>query len=67
MFRLLNKQEEAEFKLWARRNYTIGTEISEVWHPVVQDECRRMCEEKGMLLDVEDLNRSPIRNLGLEN
>lgn len=67
MFRLLNKKEEAEFRLWAHAHYIPGTEISEVWHPVVQDECRRMCEEKGILLDVEDANKSPVRNSGLEN
>lgn len=67
MFRLLNKQEEAEFRLWARRNYTIGSEISEVWHPVVQDECRRMCEENASSFDAEDGKNSPETNLGLEN
>lgn len=46
MFRFLDKEEEANFRLWARQNYTPFTEISELWHPVVQDECRRMCEEK---------------------
>lgn len=48
MFRVLSKEEEAEFRLWARRNYTPLAEISELWHPVVQDECRRMCEESGV-------------------
>ena len=48
MFRQLSKNEAAEFRLWARRNYTPGTEISELWHLVVQDECRRMCEENGI-------------------
>ena len=67
MFRLLNKQEEAEFRLWARRNYTIGSEISEVWHPVVQDECRRMCEESGIRFVAGDGKNSPERSLGLEN
>lgn len=52
MFRVLNKEEEAQFRLWARRNYTPFTEISEVWHPVVQDECRRMCEESQIRFDV---------------
>jgi len=46
MFRFLNKEEEANFRLWARANYTPFTEISDLWHPVVQDECRLMCEEK---------------------
>lgn len=67
MFRLLNKQEEAKFRLWARAHYTPGTEISEVWHPVVQDECRQMCQEDGIRFGVEDGKDSPERNLGLEN
>ena len=46
MFRFLDKDEEANFRRWARENYTPFTEISELWHPAVQDECRRMCEEK---------------------
>ena len=46
MFRFLTKEEEVTFRLWARNNYTPFTEISKLWHPVVQDECRRMCEEK---------------------
>lgn len=46
MFRFLDKEEEAKFRRWARENYTPFTEISELWHPVVQDECRRICEEK---------------------
>lgn len=46
MFRFLSKEEEAQFRLWARKNYTPFTEISELWHPVVQDECNKMCQEK---------------------
>lgn len=46
MFRFLSKKEEANFRRWARDNYTPFTEISELWHPVEQDECRLMCEEK---------------------
>lgn len=61
MFRLLNKREEAEFRLWARKNYAPGTEISEVWHPVVQDECRRMGEENEIQTDVAaDISRGEI-------
>lgn len=62
MFRSLNKKEEAEFRGWARRNYTPGNEISEVWHPVVRDECRRMCEENGTRFDADggkDAERIP--------
>jgi endonuclease III-like uncharacterized protein len=46
MFRFLSKDEEITFRRWARDNYTPFTEISELWHPVVQEECRKMCEEK---------------------
>ncbi len=46
MFRFLTKAEKTNFRRWARNNYTPFTEISELWHPVVQDECRKMCEEK---------------------
>ena len=58
MFRQLNEKEAAEFRLWARRNYAPGTEISEVWHPVVQDECRRMCEENGVHFDADGGSRA---------
>ena len=51
MFRFLTKEEEVTFRLWARNNYTPFTEISKLWHPVVQDECRRMCEEKQIIKD----------------
>lgn len=58
MFRLLNEKEEAEFRSWARRNYTPGTEITEVWHPVVQDERRRMCKENGVRFDADGGSRA---------
>ena len=66
MFRSLNKREEAEFRVWARRNYTPGNEISEVWHPVVRDECRRMCEEKGVYPE-PGAEKSPEGDFGLKN
>lgn len=65
MFRLLNEKEEADFRRWARRNYAPGTEICEVWHPVVQDECRRMCEENGVQFEVES-EKSSKGDFGLE-
>lgn len=54
MFRFLTKEEEVNFRLWARKNYTPFTEISELWHPVVQDECNKMCEEKQIHFRVEN-------------
>jgi hypothetical protein len=47
LFRELTEAEEMEFRLWARENYEPFTEIKGIWHPVVQDECRRMNEEAG--------------------
>ena len=41
-FRELNDKEMADFQRWARENYEIGAEISELWHPAVRDECERM-------------------------
>ena len=38
----LNEDEVADFKQWARDNYEIGTDISSIWHPVVQEECHLM-------------------------
>jgi hypothetical protein len=47
LFRQLNEEEEARFRLWARDTYTPFEPISGVWHPCVQDECRKMNEEQG--------------------
>lgn len=66
MFRRLSENEAAEFRLWARRNYTPGTGINEVWHPVVQDECRRMCEENDIRYQVVD-KKSLEEDFGLKN
>jgi len=45
LFRPLNRKEEHQFRKWAREHYTPLTPINGVWHPVVQDECRKMNEE----------------------
>lgn len=39
LFRELTKQEEAEYRQWARDNYVKFAPIKGVWHPVIQDEC----------------------------
>lgn len=41
-FRRLTPAEESKFRQWARKHYLLHTEISELWHPTVQDECRRL-------------------------
>lgn len=65
MFRQLNEKEAAEFRLWARANYMLGTEISELWHPVVQNECRQMCEENGIWFDAAN-GKSPEKDFGFK-
>jgi len=45
MFRTLDEVETKQFQQWARDNYAPGTTISELWHPVVRDECRKINDE----------------------
>ena len=45
LFKNLDANDVADYKKWARDNYELGTLISEVWHPVVQDECAVMNDE----------------------
>ena len=45
LFRDLSPEEEKEFRQWAHENYTPGDNIKGIWHPVVQDECRKINEE----------------------
>jgi hypothetical protein len=44
MFRELSENEAQTFRAWARDNYIPLSPILGIWHPVVQDECRRMNE-----------------------
>lgn len=44
LFRDLDSTEEASFRSWAREHYQPLTPIQGLWHPVVQDECRRINE-----------------------
>ena len=42
----LDEEEIDGFRQWARDNYEPLTPISTGWHPIIQDECRIMNEEK---------------------
>ena len=42
MFKKLTAEEEISCREWAHDNYTLLEPISGCWHPVVQDECRKM-------------------------
>jgi hypothetical protein len=41
-FRHLSESQVKEFKQWTRDNYTPGDEISDLWHPVIKEECRKI-------------------------
>lgn len=41
-FRDLEPWEEEEFRKWARKEYQAGDPISDLWHPVVRDECEKI-------------------------
>jgi len=49
LFRELSEQDEKDFRQWARDTYEPFSQISGVWHPVVQDECSKINKEKGMI------------------
>lgn len=50
-YRQLTTTEETTFRRWARENYKPGSsEISGCWHPVVQDECVRMNQERAVFV-----------------
>lgn len=41
----LTAEQETKFRAWAREHYQPNSEISEVWHPAVQDECQKINTE----------------------
>ena len=51
LFRELSPQEEGIFRYWARQNFGPLDKISELWHPVVREECAKIKAEH------EEMNR----------
>jgi hypothetical protein len=47
-FRELSSEDETLFRAWARETYKPFSDISGIWHPVVQDECRKINEENAV-------------------
>lgn len=46
MFQSIQDEKEIqEYRKWARDNYKPLSDIRGIWHPIIQDECRRMNEE----------------------
>lgn len=50
-FRKLSKEEEADFRSGARESYKPFSEIKGIWHPVYQDECKKINEENSIFVD----------------
>lgn len=46
LFRNLCTEEEESFRAWARKNYKKYEPINGTWHPVIQDECKKINENK---------------------
>ena len=51
MFRELDQVEQYTFRLWTRDHYEPFTPVSDLWHPVVRDECRIINEEAQTTLE----------------
>jgi hypothetical protein len=41
-FRVLDEEEEQEFRASARENYELGSEVKGLWHPAYRTECEQM-------------------------
>jgi hypothetical protein len=44
LFKDLTDAEEKSFREWARKNYEKYAPINGTWHPVCQDECKKINE-----------------------
>lgn len=46
LFKDLSKEEQKEYRQWARDNWKPGNDIKTIWHPIIVDECNKMNLEK---------------------
>ena len=51
MFRSLDQVEQQQWRQWTRDHYEPLTPVSDIWHPVVRDECRIINEEAETTLE----------------
>lgn len=68
----LDEDEESDYRKWAQNNFEpYQDKIVSVWHPVVKDECMRMCD--GYIIDeakrerVRQRVRSLLEKRGYDN
>lgn len=47
-FRVLNEEEEKEFRQWAQDNFDPSVTPSAAWHPVVRDEWAKLKQAKAV-------------------
>ena len=45
LYRSLTAEEVADFRNWARTNYSTNVPVSTAWHPIVVEECKLMQKE----------------------
>ena len=45
MFKELSIKDEIEYRQWSRDNYKARDQINIMWHPVIREECMKMCRE----------------------
>lgn len=68
LFKELTEEEEYEYRLWARDNWPFregmcwNDEPKNAWHPVVQEECKRMNNEfkLGLRLRIQGLSPAQV-------
>ena len=65
LYAKLSATQEKEFRQWARDNYTPGSHINKVWHPVVQAECHfinieQLKGEYDLILDMDPRSDSQV-------
>lgn len=51
------KVDESPLREWARNNYGVDNPILEIWHPVIQDECRSLNKAYHDKLAAEEADR----------
>lgn len=65
LFKDLNENQEAEFRQWARDNYTPFTPIEGIWHPAIQDECAKINSAQQFIAETADPIRDKLESFGI--
>ena len=41
----INRDDEKDYRRWAREHFNIDMELKPIWHPIVIDECCKIIKE----------------------